>query len=159
MFKGLIRRLQGSVDDIFKNMVLRALVALPFAIAAIFGIAALSTRLSTLYGPVTAYGVLAASFFFIGLIAVTIFGTAPSKLSEPASEAIESETSKHSGDSEMPVDIETVIAAVAAVGPSVVPVVGRAAIRNWALVLLAAAVVFLVDSDKSEKSAPPIAAE
>lgn len=159
MFKALIRRLHISADGIVKSMALRALIALPFAVAAVFGVAALTTRLSTLYGPVTAYGVLAVAFLFIGLIGTAFAG----REGTATDSAVPNEpTDTHDDASEAdvpPLDIDTLVAAVAALGPSAVPVVARAAVRNWALLILAAAVVYLVNSDEAEQSSPVVPAE
>lgn len=152
MFKGIIRRLQESVDETLKSMALRALIAVPFVVATIFGIAALASRLSSLYGPVTAYGVLAVAFLLIGLIGAALLGGRSDHSESRKEKAVARDILRSDDERETSIDVDTLIAAVTAIGPSVGPVIGRTVLRNWALFILVAAVVFLLHSDRKKAS-------
>ena len=71
MFQALIQKAQGAVGSVVGKVLARAAVAIPIVIAAGFGIAALTVKLSQAYGPALSYTMMAGLFVGIsGLTAV-----------------------------------------------------------------------------------------
>ena len=71
MFQALMQKAQGAVDAVVGKVLTRAAVAIPIVIAAGFGIAALTVKLSQAYGPALSYTMMAGLFVAIsGLTAV-----------------------------------------------------------------------------------------
>jgi hypothetical protein len=72
MLGSLFRRAQATVDNAIDDVVNRALVAIPFLIAAGFGTAALSMGLNREFGAETGSLILAGAFVVIGGLAALI---------------------------------------------------------------------------------------
>ena len=69
MFAGLINEAKAAVSGLLLKYVARASVAVPFAIAVGFALAATTVMLVQWFGQVTAYWLMAAGLAVIGLIA------------------------------------------------------------------------------------------
>lgn len=126
-------------------------MAVPFIIAGGFGVAALLTRLSTLYGPVTAYSVLAVGFLLVGFVGTAALA---SKRVRGARTTVVETVAVDNAAPEPPVDLEAIIAAIAALGPTIAPTAGRIALRHWTLLVLLGAVILLVNSDRTRIVSP-----
>ncbi len=72
MFRTLINDAKSAAGSVVAKYAVRASVAVPFLVAAGFGIAALTLVLVERYGSLTAYGIMAGGFAALGLIASLI---------------------------------------------------------------------------------------
>lgn len=69
MFRTLINDAKSAAGAVIAKYAVRASVAVPFVVAVGFGTAALTLVLVESFGSITAYGIMAAGFAAIGLIA------------------------------------------------------------------------------------------
>jgi hypothetical protein len=70
VFAGLVKEAKAAASDLLLKYIARASVAVPFAIALGFALAATTIMLVEAFGQVTAYWIMAAGLAAIGLIAV-----------------------------------------------------------------------------------------
>lgn len=167
MFDALINRAANSVESAVARYAVRAAIGVPFVIALGFGVAAVTITLSDRFGPAAAYGLLAAGFAAIGLVAVaaraaTYHGATNLSPVEPVADA----ASAGSPPAEDPVSnssSDLLLTALSTVGPRAIPAIPslfRFLARNWALVLAVAMVVLMLAMEKSkEPQGAPEAAE
>ncbi len=152
MFQAVINRAQHSVETTVTKYVLRVIVAVPFIIAFGFGTAAASAKLVQTYGPITGYSYLAAGFAVIGLIAVAII-SATDQSSEPPSDRVSTLADDTVGSTiqKSMIDPDFIVAALGIVGPKAIPAIPvllRFVLRNWALVLTAVLLSYLLFSQQ-----------
>ena len=69
MFRTLINDAKSAAGSVVAKYAVRASVAVPFLVAAGFGIAALTLVLVERFGSLTAYGIMAGGFAALGLVA------------------------------------------------------------------------------------------
>lgn len=175
MFQSLFKRAERSIDEAVARAAIRALVAVPFLIAAGFATAALTVKLVETYGAITGYGLMAALFGVVGLIALAIVGlnsrSAPAdEPSEPKSaaegaEPTEDDTSPDIGDLLTP----EVRALLTSAMPVAVPGLLRGVGRNLPLIFVLAVVAFVISQfaerpetegeEKSATDADPVVAD
>jgi hypothetical protein len=161
MLQSLFRRAEASVDNAIAVALTRALVALPFLIAAGFATAGLATYLYREFGSETGNIVMAGVFIVIGAITAGIVASR-SKAPEAASVSPTdtAERTAANGDSEAPLldpmDREVVAATLAAVGPMAIPFVVRAVMRNLPLVAAIAAAGFILSRQGGGSSESPM---
>ncbi len=155
MLGSLFRRAQATVDNAIDQVVNRALVAIPFLIAAGFGTAALSMRLNREFGPETGSLMLAGGFIIVGLFVALIVHARASKPTEAAAEATESteRVAEEADDTAMAnVDRELLMAALTTAAPIALPGLLRTMMRNLPIVAAVAAAAFIM-SRSTETSA------
>lgn len=147
MLGSLFRRAQATVDNAIDHIVSRAIVAIPFLIAAGFGTAALSMRLNREFGPETGSLILAAGFVVVGLFVALIVHSRSSKPTETVAEAAESteRVAEDTADAAMAnVDRELLMAALTTAAPVALPGLLRALMRNLPIVATVAAAAFIM---------------
>lgn len=151
MFGSLFRRAQATVDNAIGQIVNRAIVAIPFLVAAGFGTAALALRLNRELGPETASLVLAAGFSVVGLLTALIVYSRPEKaavaVEEPGPDVATSEAATGQEPGIADIDRELIMAALTTAAPMAIPGVLRVLGRNLPLVAAVAAAVFLIARD------------
>lgn len=153
MFASLFRRAQATVDRAVETLVTRAIVAVPFLVAAGFGTAALAMRLNREYGPETGSLILAGGFAALGLLVALVMRVRAE--SPPAPEAIPEETADAAAvNSETAAaadltgaDRELIMAALTSAAPIAIPAVVRTIGRNLPLVAALAAAMFIISRD------------
>lgn len=161
MLQSLFRRAEASVDNAIAVVLARALVALPFLIAAGFATAALATYLYREFGSETGNIVMAGVFIVIGAITAGIVASR-SKTPDAAntSQADTAERKIENGASDAPLldpmDREVVAATLAALGPMAIPFVVRAVVRNLPLVAALAAAGFILSRQGGDGSESPM---
>jgi hypothetical protein len=69
MFRGIIDSARNAASKLLGKYLARASVAVPFLLAAGFGLAALTVMLSQRFGSLTAYRVVAAGLGVAGILA------------------------------------------------------------------------------------------
>lgn len=163
MFSALIHRAQASVDNAIGQVINRAIIAIPFFVAAAFATAALAFRLVREFGPEAANLMLAGIFLVIGVISAIIFRVRPTgqaAVSEQLPEALtDSEgVETASGPMDAP-DRELLMAALTSAAPVALPALIRAILRNLPLVVAILSALFVLtrpteEQGASEASAP-----
>lgn len=151
MFGSLFRRAQATVDNAIGQIVNRAIVAIPFLVAAGFGTAALSMRLNRELGPETGSLVLAVVFGVVGLITALVVhlrSEKPVALGDDTEEAAAPDSNAASeGPDTADIDRELVMAALTTAAPIALPGLLRTIGRNLPLVAALAAAVFVIARD------------
>jgi hypothetical protein len=150
MLGSLFRRAQATVDNAIDHVVNRALVAIPFIIAAGFGTAALAMRLNREFGAETGSLILAGGFVIVGAIVALIVHSRTAKPVEPTAEA--AETTERAAAEETDaglanVDRELLMAALTTAAPIALPGILRALMRNLPIVAAVAAAAFIMSRD------------
>ncbi len=152
MFQAIFRRAQDAVENSIENSVghvlTRLIVAVPFALAAVFATAALSSYLTRELGGEVANLTLAAIFAVIGLMGAMYLSvrTPPARAGteEPSSEATALPDNEQAGSSSTSaVDRELLMSALAAAGPIALPRLLRIALRNIPILIAVAVALFL----------------
>jgi hypothetical protein len=156
MFGSLFRRAQATVDNAIGQIVNRAIVAIPFLVAAGFGTAAVAMRLNRELGPETGSLVLAAVFAVVGLLTALIVHSRaekPAALGDEPGEAAAPESAaavEEPGASD--IDRELVMAALTSAAPIALPGLLRTIGRNLPLVAALAAAAFVIARDTGNAS-------
>jgi len=147
MLGSLFRRAQATVDNAIDNVVNRALVAIPFLIAAGFGTAALSMRLNREFGAETGSLMLAGGFILVGAVVALIVNMRAAKPTEAVAEAADT-AERAAEDAADPglanVDRELLMAALTTAAPIALPGLLRALLRNLPIVAAVAAAGFII---------------
>ena len=147
MLGSLFRKAQATVDNAIDHVVNRALVAIPFLIAAGFGIAALSMRLNREFGAETGSLILAGGFILLGAIVALIVNSRAAKPAEAVAEATETaeRAAEEAADPALAnVDRELLMAALTTAAPIALPGLLRALLRNLLIVAAVAAAGFIM---------------
>jgi len=152
MLQSLFRRAEATVDNAIASVLARALVAIPFLVAAGFGTAALAIYAYDNFGVAAGNLLLAAVFCVVGLVCAAVvairFRSKPAADSstgeQPAGEAA---AGKPLFD---PVDRDVMAAVATAVGPIALPLVLRTVMRNLPLLAAIAAAGFVLSRNGGE---------
>ena len=160
MFQAVFRRAEVAVENAIGSIVVRLIVAVPFILAAGFGIAALWMYLSRTYGSESAAMMIGGGFLLLGILAGVVAGMrspageAPEELqaSERTDTAGQSTTSDEALDMSE-VDKDLLKAALTSIAPVAVPHVARMVVRNLPVIAALGAALFLyLRSDESDGS-------
>ena len=146
MFQGLFKRAERSLDSVVAKFVGRALVAVPLLVAGGFATAAVTVKLVTLYGHVTAYALMAAIFGAIGLVTMAGVGIEQRPANGTAASEPEAKTDEATDDSTDVSDLLTpeMRTLFASVAPAALPGLLRGVGRNAPLILVLALVAFVI---------------
>ncbi len=159
MFGMLFKRAQATVDRAIDGLVNRAIVAIPFLVAAGFGTAALALRLNREYGPETGSLILAGGFAFLGLLAALVMRgrSEAAPQGEEATEPAPGPGATAADTAEAPdlagADRELMMAALTSAAPIAIPALVRTIGRNLPLVAAVAAAAFIISRDGPASSA------
>jgi len=144
MLQSLFRYAEATVDSAIANMVARALVAIPFLVAAGFGTAALAIYAYDRLGLVTGNLLLAGAFCLVGAVVGIVVAArdrsttdANGQQENDASAAGKDQTEKRPLLEAMDRDVLATVAS--AVGPVALPFVLRSVMRNLPLIAAVAA--------------------
>lgn len=163
MFAALMNRAQATVDHAIGQAINRAIIAIPFLLAAAFATAALAFRLVREYGPETANLMLAGLFLVLGLFGAVIFRKRPAAVSatdDPIPEALAgSEDAKSSNSPLDAPDRELLLAAFTSAAPIAVPALLRTVIRNLPLVLAILSALFVLTRPGEKNAEGDVAAQ
>lgn len=158
MLGSLFRRAQATVDNAIDHLVNRALVAIPFLIAAGFGTAALSMRLNREFGAEIGSLILAGGFIVVGLLVALIVHSRTSKPVEAATETAETaeRNAEEAADPALAnVDRELLMAALTTAAPIALPGLLRALLRNLPIVAAVAAAAFIISRSNETDALEP----
>ncbi len=166
MFQSIFKRAEGMIEQSIGQLVVRIIMAVPFMIAAGFGISALSTRVNREYGAEAGHLMMAGIFFGLGVVVALVVAmrkpqpgaaTADAEATGPAPGA--EQTRPADGTTFSDVDRELVLAALTSAAPIAVPYLARLILRNLPLVAAVAASIFVMTRPTSSQVTPPTAAE
>ena len=157
MFRGLLNDAKSAMGAIIAKYLARASVAAPFLIAAGFAIAATTLMLVEQYGQVTAYWIMAGALATIGALAamvVTVKEQEEEAAEQAAAETADSGTATAAvaeAAAQNPMALLGMLSALPMGPASLVPAL-RLAARNLPLVVLLAAITFLLwPSEQAEE--------
>ncbi len=167
MFRGLLNDAKSAMGAMLAKYLARASVAVPFLIAAGFAIAAITIMLVERYGQVTAYWIMTAALALIGAIASLVVSVKEQE--EEAAEEAAAETADTTAASataavaeaaaQNPMALLSMLSALPMGPASLVPAL-RVLARNLPLVVLLAAITFLLwPSDRTEAGQETAAGE
>lgn len=158
MFQMMFRRAQAAVETTIDQAINRAMMMVPFLIAAGFGTAALAYRLHRQFGPETSNLIMAALFVVIGLIAASV-----SAARSPPGTPLAEEPAKIADDPKAvppppaaelsEADREMMMAAVGTLAPIATPMLMRMVMRNLPLLAVLTAGIFVVTRNTDSDSA------
>lgn len=152
MLQAIISRAQKSVDSLVSKYVARFVVAVPFLVAAGFGTAAASIKLTELYGSLHAYTMLAFAFAALGTFAAGFIALAsPSPQPDAAEEAKAEPAAAMDAPSNGLPNAEIMLTALGALGPSAFATLLRMLARNLPLVAGILVLGYLLLSEAAER--------
>ena len=157
MFQAFINRAQSAINDAVASAATRALMAVPFLLAAGFGVAALYLRLAREYGAETATMLMAALWTVVGLVVAAILASRrnhndTSGASDDTSEDERSGTAA-SGDPAQSTgptlafsgaEKDLLLAALTSAAPIAMPQLARLLLRNLPLIAVIIAAYFVL---------------
>lgn len=160
MFQAVFRRAEVAVENAIGSIVVRLVVAVPFMLAAGFGIAAFWMYLSRSYGAESAAMMMGGGFLLLGILAGVVAGmrspigetSDETQTSEPV-DALGRSTSSDEALDMSKVDKDLLKAALTSIAPVAVPHVARMVVRNLPVIAALGAALFLyLRSDDSDGS-------
>ncbi len=160
MFQSLFRRAEVAIEHSVSNVITRVLIAVPFVIAAGFGIAALSVRLHQEFAADVANLIMAGLFLTLGLIVAVIYSSRSTKSIPLTTAATDKATANPSDQPKTSTfsdsDRELFLAALTSAAPLALPQLARMILRNLPILAVIAAAIFVMSrpSPSSEPMAP-----
>jgi len=141
VFAGLINRAKSAAGQLVLKYVARASVAVPFVIAAGFGLAAITVMLVERFGHVMAYWVVAGGLALIGVVASIVVSIKEHGEEIAEQQAATTDTEELVSDATAEALVQTPIALLGALmtmpgGTAGALGAARVLGRNWPLVLL-----------------------
>ena len=161
MFDSLLRRAQVTVDNAIDQAINRVIVTTPFVIAAGFGTAALTVRMTRMFGDEMGYLIVAGIFAVIGLIVAAIVSIPRSRPAEVAGEAaapepeadpVKAAEAERKGAA---IDSELMNTALKTMAPIALPVILRIFGRNLPLIAAILGAIFVM-TRTPEAEVPPV---
>ncbi|HVZ04021.1 hypothetical protein [Hyphomicrobium sp.] len=159
MFAALFKRAEQSVDSALGDLGNRILIAIPFLIAVGFGAASLTMYLDRLYGAELGTLMVAGVFCLLGLCAAivvrlrkhaSVSNSAATGEAEPADKKAENSSPQSIFDD------DTVMAVMSSAAPIVIPAMVRTGLKNWPILLAAAAGLYVASrSEHAGAAASP----
>lgn len=150
MFNAILKHAQATVEQTIDNAIVRVVMVIPFVIAAAFAVAALSLRLTRMYGAETAMAIMAAGFAVLGLV-MAIYLTVSRRSKRAVDAPLESNAQSQAPDS--PADTsdkrmsdsewELTLAALTSALPVALPSIIRLVMRNLPLLSLIAGAIYV----------------
>jgi predicted histidine transporter YuiF (NhaC family) len=158
MFASLFKRAEESVDSAIGDLGNRILITLPFLVALGFGAASLTLYLDRLYGAELGTLLVAVAFCLLGLI-IAIVVRVRKNISESNSNAKDdaspTEDSATTSRPQSMFDDETVMAVMSSAAPIVIPAMIRTGLKNWPVILAAAAGLYVVSRSDHQSAGTP----
>ncbi len=163
MFANLFNRAEAPMDNAIGDLGNRVVIAIPFLVALGFASASLALALYRSYGAETGNLIVAGAFVLLGIIVTLIVQQrtrARVEAAAAAAAAAEASPTDHAEGKAAPTSIfddETLMAVVASAAPIVLPAVLRTGMKNWPLVLAAAAGLYVFSQSQAptETRSPP----
>jgi len=157
MFASLFKRAEQSVDSAIGDLGNRIIITIPFLVAMGFGAASLTLYLDRLYGSELGTLLVAIAFCLLGLI-IAIVVRVRRNISDSNANASDDAAPADENAAARPqsmFDDETVMAVLSSAAPIVVPAVIRTGLKNWPVLLAAAAGLYVVSRSDHQSAATP----
>jgi len=154
MFSALFKRAEQSVDSAIGDLGNRIVIAIPFLVALGFAAASLTLYVNRVYGPELGTLVVAGAFCLLGFFVALVVKVrrrqairrqqANAAQTTVADEAGTNEALAATAGPQSLLDDETVMAVVTSAAPIVLPAILRTGMKNWPILLAAAAGLYVV---------------
>ncbi|MGD9802247.1 MAG: hypothetical protein AB7E81_06480 [Hyphomicrobiaceae bacterium] len=159
MLQSLFRRAEATVDNAIASVLARALVAIPFLVAAGFGTAALAIYVYDNLGLATGNLVLAIVFCVLGLITAAFVAARSRSPSGSEQRAEDGEPERSDGQAGSKplldsIDQDVMAAVASAAAPLAIPIVLRTVMRNLPLIAAIAAAGFILSRNGDGEGKP-----
>lgn len=154
MFAALFKRAEQSVDSAIGDLGNRIVIAIPFLVALGFAAASLTLYANRVYGPEIGTLIVAGAFCVLGFVVALVVkvrrrqalrrqqaNPAESTLADDAPR--KEELAAAPGTPSM-FDDEAIMAVVTSAAPVVLPAILRTGLKNWPILLAAAAGLYVV---------------
>lgn len=152
MFQEIIHRAQQSIDSLVNKYVSRLVVAVPFLVAAGFGTAAASNKLSEVYGSTGSHTIMAIAFAVLGSIAAAVIAAGPRSTYEAPIEREEpAPATAEAPGPQSGISADLALTALGALGPSTLTSILRNLARNLPLVIGVVIVGYLLFSEPTPR--------
>jgi hypothetical protein len=153
MFEGLLHRAQHSLDVVLTRFLGRAAVAVPLLVALGFGTAALTVKLSAVYGQVTSYVVMAVIFAAVGGVVAAIVSST-TEIDSAEAEQPQENTATAVTDAVAPLlDRDLLMTLLTTAGPIALPRLLAMTARHLPLLVMAGLVAIFFLSRTGEAQA------
>lgn len=159
MLTALLNRAQATVDNAIGQAINKAVVALPFLVAAGFATAALTERMTRDFGTEKGYLAVAGIFAIAGLV-MSLIALRP-RTATPQSETADQNAAVSNAPEAATgapaisaIDRELITAALTTTAPIALPALFSALLRNLPLVAAIAAVIYVLTRPDSVGAAP-----
>ena len=159
MFASLFKRAEQSVDSAIGDLGNRIIITIPFLVALGFAAASLTLYLDRLYGSELGTLLVAIAFCLLGfIIAIVVrvrrnISVSNANAADDAAPADENAASRP----QSMFDDETVMAGLSSAAPIVLPAVIRTGLKNWPVILAAAAGLYVVSRSDHQSAVTPAA--
>lgn len=153
MFAALFKRAEQTVNSAIGDLGNRIVIAIPFLIALGFGATSLTLYLDRIYGSELGTLMVAGAFCVLGFVVALVVRirrrqavSRQQAATADASQADEVPKEELAGVNGAPsiFDDETVMAMVTSAAPIVLPAILRTGMKNWPIILAAAAGLYVV---------------
>jgi hypothetical protein len=148
MFRALINDAKTAAGAVIGKYAIRASVAVPFVVAAGFGTAALTVLLAERFGALAAYGLMAAGFAAVGLLASLVVTVKEQEEETADAQAEQADTADVTTDAATQAAVQLPIALIGTLlttplGPGAAAGGAKMLLRNLPLVLFLALIGLL----------------
>ncbi len=162
MFAALFKRAEQTVDSAIGDLGNRIVIAIPFLVALGFAATSLTLYLDRVYGSELGTLIVAGAFCLLGFVVALVVrirrrqavGRQQAAASEAtvAGEASPKEDLNGAAGPQSLFDDETVMAVVTSAAPIVLPAILRTGMKNWPIILAAAAGLYVVSRPGSDSA-------
>ncbi|HVX36064.1 MAG TPA: hypothetical protein VHC71_07575 [Hyphomicrobium sp.] len=156
MFAALFKRAEQSVDTAIGDLGNRIIITIPFLVALGFAAASLTLYVNRIYGPELGTLIVAGAFCVLGFVVALVVKirrrTASPSATTSADEAAPAEEQSPAQGTQSIFDDDAVMAVVSSAAPIVVPAMVRTGLKNWPILLAAAAGLYVASRPKPNSS-------
>jgi len=156
MFAALFKRAEQSVDSAIGDLGNRIIITIPFLVALGFAAASLTLYVNRTYGPELGTLIVAGAFCVLGFVVALVVKIRSRKVSTSETtstdEAAPAEEQATSKETQSIFDDDAVMAVVSSAAPIVVPAMVRTGLKNWPILLAAAAGLYVASRPKPNSS-------
>ncbi|AGK56690.1 hypothetical protein HYPDE_25028 [Hyphomicrobium denitrificans 1NES1] len=147
MFAALFKRAEQSVDSAIGDLGNRIAITIPFLVALGFAAASLTIYVNRVYGPELGTLIVAGAFCALGFVVALVVKarSRQANTSEATStnETAPAEEQAATTGTQSIFDDEAVMAVVSSAAPIVIPAMVRTGLKNWPILLAAAAGLYV----------------
>ena len=157
MFASLFKRAEQTVDSAIGDLGNRIIITLPFLVALGFGAASLTLYLNRLYGSELGTLLVAIAFCVLGLIIAIVVRVRRnnSASSSNAKDDVPPTEENAAARPQSMFDDETIMSVMSSAAPIVIPAMIRTGLKNWPVILAAAAGLYVVSRTDHQSAGTP----